>query len=178
MFFPNTSSARRLGAAFLLVLLVSLPLAAQFRPAVGIRQNTPRVHAFTNARIVVAPGRVVEKGTLVVRDGIIVGVGVTVPADARVWDLAGMTIYPGFIESQADIGMPKKPQQDQGKQADPRGGAKHWNDNVQASLRAEELFTPDPKAAEKLRSIGFTAALVVPQKGIFRGSSEIGRAHV
>src|SRR2546427_517597 len=42
---------------------------AQIKPAAGIRQNTPNVHAFINARIFVAPGRVIGKGTLVIRDG-------------------------------------------------------------------------------------------------------------
>jgi len=36
---------------------------------------TPRVHAITNARVVVAPGQVIERGTVVMRDGIIVAVG-------------------------------------------------------------------------------------------------------
>ena len=60
------------------VLLVSgltARLQAQVAPAVGIRQNTPAVHAFTNARIVTAPGKVIESGTLVIRDGIIERVG-------------------------------------------------------------------------------------------------------
>ncbi len=89
----------------------------QIKPPVGIRQNTPDVHAFTNARIVVAPGIIIEKGTLVVRDGIIVAVGkdVAVPADPRVWDMSGKTLYPGLIESYSDIGVPKKPQQNFGQ---------------------------------------------------------------
>ena len=64
------------------------------RPVAGLRDNTPKVHALTGARIVVAPGRIVEKGTVVVRDGVIEAVGdVNPPADARIWDLEGKTIY-------------------------------------------------------------------------------------
>ena len=83
---------------------------AQIKPAAGIRQNTPNVHAFINAKIVVGPGRVIGKGTLVIRNGTIsaIGAGIAVPADARVWDLSGMTIYPGFIDAYSDIGVPKK----------------------------------------------------------------------
>ena len=94
---------------FSLLLALYSQLFTQIAPAIGIRQNTPKVHAFTNAKIVVAPGKVIDKGTLVIRDGIIVAVGanVAVPEDARVWDANGMTIYPGLIDSYSDIGMPK-----------------------------------------------------------------------
>jgi len=43
---------------------------------------------------------VIEAGTVVIRNGLIQAVGkdTAVPADARVWDMKGMTIYAGFIE--------------------------------------------------------------------------------
>src|SRR5689334_22412879 len=89
--------------ALLILMCAALPAIGQINPAVGIRQNTPTIHAFTNAKIVTAPGAILEKGTLVIRNGVIVAVGasVPVPADARVWDMSGMTIYPGLIESYA-----------------------------------------------------------------------------
>jgi hypothetical protein len=61
----------------------------------GLRDNTPRWHAITGARIVVAPGKVIENGTLVMRDGRITAVGadVVVPTGARVWKLDGRSIY-------------------------------------------------------------------------------------
>jgi imidazolonepropionase-like amidohydrolase len=171
---------RRAALCALLVGIVAI-VDAQVKPPVGIRQNTPSVHAFTNARIVVSPGNVIERGTLVVRDGVITAVGksAAVPADARVWDMAGMTLYPGLIDGYSDIGMPKKPSggpggPDQQQPSAPEArGMKHWNGNILAAQRAEDLFAPDAKAAEKLRGMGFTTALVVPQKGIFRGSSAV-----
>ncbi len=91
----------------------SLLLAALARaqvttaPTEGLRENDPRVHALTNARIVTAPGKTIEKGTVVLRDGVIVEVGANVklPADARVWDLTGKTIYPGFIDAYSRVGI-------------------------------------------------------------------------
>jgi imidazolonepropionase-like amidohydrolase len=153
---------------------------AQIKPSIGIRQNTPSIHALTNARIVISPGHVVEKGTLVMRNGIITAVGanVSIPADARVWDVSGMTIYPGLIDSYSDVGVPKKPQpgqgqgQDQQKSAESKG-PKHWNSNVLASQHAEDMFAPDVKAAEKMRGMGFTTVFIVPQKGIFRGAGAL-----
>ena len=91
---------------FLSRLLASVALLTLFtqgwtqtRPVQGIRENTPRVHALVNARIVQAPGQVIEKGTVIIRDGTIeaIGVQVKIPEDARIWDYEGMTVYPGLI---------------------------------------------------------------------------------
>src|SRR5690606_8687527 len=38
--------------------------ASRTEPVTGLRENPPGVHAFTGARIVVAPGRVLENATL------------------------------------------------------------------------------------------------------------------
>src|SRR5215470_14835527 len=53
--------------------------------------DAPRVHAVTNARIVIGDGKVISKGTVVFRNGLITEVGehVTVPADAQVLDAPG-----------------------------------------------------------------------------------------
>src|SRR5581483_11014248 len=74
-------------------------------PAAGLRDGFHAAHAFTGARIVVAPDKVIERGTLVVRDGVILAVGADAepPADARVWRLEGRTIYPGFIDACAEL---------------------------------------------------------------------------
>ena len=73
----------------------------------GWAQAQP-THAFTNARIVPISGPVIEKGTLVVRDGKIVAVGasVPVPAGAETHDLAGKTIMPGLVDSHSHIASP------------------------------------------------------------------------
>src|SRR5678809_264660 len=69
--------------------------------APGARAATPRVHAIVGARIVTAPGQVIEHGTIVVRDGVITAVGADVqpPADARIWESDSLTVYPGLIDA-------------------------------------------------------------------------------
>lgn len=168
-----------------LVLTVGVAFVfAQTAPTVGLRDNTPAVHAFTNARIVVAPGKVIANGTLIVRNGVIEAVGdkVTPPADARVWDMKGLTLYAGLIEMSSDIGMPKPPTPQGGSpfsftsapsQPEKPKGAAHWNAKVFAEVEAAEEFVADPKAAEKLRSQGFALAVATPQRGIFRGSGAL-----
>src|SRR5574343_367650 len=74
----------------------------------GLRDNTPRWHALTEARLVLAPGKVVERGTVVLKDGQIVAAGadVAIPAGARVWKLPGRSIYAGFIDMASLAGVP------------------------------------------------------------------------
>ncbi len=159
-------------------------------PVQGLRENDPRVHALINARIVAAPGKVVEKGTVVLRDGVILdaGANVKVPADARVWDLAGKTIYPGFINAYSRVGLPETLQPEplrRGKDGDdpdakpkeipkePIKGTHAWNPGVTPERKASDVLKLDKKASRKLRELGFTSALVVPGRGIFRGASAL-----
>ena len=159
----------------LLVLLALVPgeawsqQATRTEPVVALRDNTPGVHAFTNARIVVAPGRVLTNATLVVRNGVIeaVGTGVDVPADARVWSLSGQTLYPGFIDAHADLELNAAPEGGR----DP--GPVHWNPQVRAYFSAAADLSDDAKRRSALRSVGFTTAHVVPQLGIFRGRTAV-----
>src|SRR5207244_10954354 len=68
-------------------------------PVVGLAQNTPAIYALTNVRIVPEPGKAIEKGTIVIRDGVIeaVSADAKTPAAARILDLAGRTVYAGRI---------------------------------------------------------------------------------
>ena len=90
----------RTGAALAIAsVIAALPLAAQ--------RVTPNAYAITNARIVPVSAPAIERGTIVIRDGLIVAVGasVAVPADARVVDGNGLTIYPGFIDAYGTLGL-------------------------------------------------------------------------
>ena len=154
-----------------LVTLLPAVLPAQTAPTVGLRDNPPGVHALTGARIVVSPGRVIERGTLVIRDGVIEAVGpnVQVPADARVWDLAGRTIYPGFIDPYAAVGMPtQRPPGDSIAR-----GAVYWSPQVRTWVSASGEIIADEDGVRRLRSQGFTTAMTVPRLGLFRGQTAI-----
>jgi len=155
-------------------------------PAVGIRDKTPRVHALTNARIVMAPGRVIESGTVVIRDGIIdaVGAKVAAPDGARIWDLEGHSVYAGFIDPMSDLGVPELP--DIVREDYPSypvelpAGPGYWNPRVRSNRRIADELAIDPHAAEGYRSIGYTTVLSSGQQGVFRGISalvNLGEVH-
>ena len=167
------------------LLLRATFMFAQTSPTEGIRDNTPKVHALVNARVVVAPGQILEKGAVIVRNGVIEAVGAALvpPADARVWDLNGLTIYPGLIETYSNLGLPKEERRPRGfgqaaaeppqQRAETPRGPDNWNKLVLPQNHAAELFVPNNEEAKKLRELGFTVALTAPTKGIFRGSSAL-----
>lgn len=157
-----------LGLALLLPGAASAQQATQTEPVEGIRANTTSYHALTGARVVTAPGQVLEGATVVVRDGIVqaVGTNVSPPAGARVWDLSGHTIYPGFIDAHADLGMDDVPE---GGDLGPT----HWNPQVRAWFSTTMNLTDDTDRRAALRSQGFGTALAVPKQGIFRGAATV-----
>jgi imidazolonepropionase-like amidohydrolase len=155
----------------LIILSVAAPAATQTTPIEGLRDRPPGVHALTGATVVTAPGRVVEGATVVVRDGVIEAVGprVAVPADARVWDLTGRTLYPGFIDAYTDVGMRAELPEEE----DATGrGAVYWSPQVRSFVDAvAELARDDDARPATLRSQGFAVAMTVPRIGMFRGQA-------
>ena len=68
-----------------------------------------RAYAITNATIVQGPGRKIEKGTVVMKDGLItaVGAGVVIPPEAIVIKADSMFVYAGFIDGLSRTGVTK-----------------------------------------------------------------------
>ena len=96
--------------SFCLMFAIVSANADETTPAYGIRSKDPSITAFTNATIQISPVQVIEKGTLVIRNGLIESVGqnAKIPADATVIDLAGKFIYPGFIDPFTEYGLAKE----------------------------------------------------------------------
>jgi imidazolonepropionase-like amidohydrolase len=145
--------------------------------------RTHGVHALVGARVVSRPGLEWESATIVIRDGVIEAVGpeVPVPPDARRWDARGQTIYAGLIEpyyvldpreaSGDDAHGSDRAHGDFGGQG--AGGARHTNPKVRPERAVVDELSLDRERLAELRGAGFTAALVVPGRGIFRGQSAL-----
>lgn len=128
------------------------------------------VHALVDARVVTRPGVVLPRATVVIRDGVIEAVGaVSVPEDARVWDLSGRTIYPGLIEPYRLL----DPSPESEGAAAAQAGARNPNPKVRAARDVSREAGLSDDARKALRAAGFTAALCVPERGIFRGQSAL-----
>ncbi len=157
-----------LGFAAVLVTGAGAQQATRTQPVQGMRDNGTGYHALVGARVVTGPGQVLDDATIVIRDGLVqaVGRGMEAPAGARVWDLDGLTVYPGFIDAHADLDM----------DAVPEGGdigPTHWNPQVRAWFSTTRNLADDEDRRAALRSQGFGTALVVPKEGIFRGTASV-----
>lgn len=150
--------------------------------AIGSFMTTPagaQAYAVKNARIVTVSGETLNNGTVVVRDGLIVavGTGVSIPADATVFDGTGTTVYPGFIDALTSLGVASAPARPTGRSSGASGDADDSNSNFPAGLRPEDMIVAELKAGEdqfeKNRAAGFTTALTTGRTGIFSGRSAV-----
>jgi imidazolonepropionase-like amidohydrolase len=147
-------------------------------------QTRTDVYAITGARIVTVSGASIERGTIVVRDGLIeaVGAGVNAPADARVLDGAGLTVYPGFFDALTSLGIqsPQRPPA-VGQGGTPAAAAAQAtapsNSNYPAGMQPEITAFDQLKAGdaqfEAIRNAGFTTVLTVPRDGVWNGQSAV-----
>jgi imidazolonepropionase-like amidohydrolase len=155
-------------------------------------QRAPR-YAITNAKIVTAAGPAIEKGTVVMRDGVIEDVGplVAAPSDAVIVEGSGLVVYPGLIDMsnpslvEAPASGPAAPAPAQGGRG--RGAAVATPDSITWADQEREARTrflhPDVDAAalvdfegddvRRLAAAGVTSALAVPSQGIIRGQSAL-----
>lgn len=154
------------------------------------QQASAQSYAITNARIVTVSGTTIEKGTVVVRDGLIeaVGANATAPADAQVFDGTGLTVYPGFVDALTNLGLQARTPTPAGPGGGGGGGqaaaaaaaaasANQSNSNYPAGLRPEDMTLDDVRAGEAQfetnRNAGFTTVLTVGRTGIFNGHSAL-----
>jgi imidazolonepropionase-like amidohydrolase len=172
----------RLLVASCLLLLVVNPLHAQ-RSAID-------TYAITNARIITVSGPVIERGTVVIRNGLIAAAGanVSAPSDARVIDGAGLTVYPGLIDSYTNLALPEaaaSPVPGGGGggggffllQQQQRPAVSGPNSTQPAGLQpevmVEDVIRPGGNEIESWRSAGVTTALTLPRSGIWMGQSAL-----
>lgn len=154
------------------ILFHSIGVNAQSDPT-G-KSAATRTYAITNATIVQAPGKVMEAGTIVIKNGLIstVGKSVTIPDDAEVIDGTDMFVYPGFIDGMSYTAA-KRPE---------------------PMARPDNLFTPNPpndyagitpehtvisqvdigeKSISAMRKLGFTISHTVPYGRMLPGSGAL-----
>ena len=176
--------------------LVASSVASDILPP-GYRPLPLGVHALVGGRVVVKPGEVLEGGTVIIRDGFIKTVGkeVAVPADARVWDMKGTTIYAGFIDAYLVVTGTNAPATSATvgpgwADSLTSGGVKFYGapgvqtdmgnpgpgeavSRITPEYRAVRDYSPREKTLAPLRALGFTAGVIVPPRGIIRGTSAL-----
>src|SRR5688572_492146 len=138
--------------------------------------------ALTNARIETVTRGVIERGTIVIRDGLIEAVGADVrpPADARIVDLAGKRVYPGIIDLTSTLGLASAPPAGggpggggQGAGAPQSSSATVRNVGLEPGRVIANELRPSASDVRAARDAGITTVLVAPSRGAFRGLSAL-----
>jgi hypothetical protein len=149
--------------------------------------ETPSVVAIRNARVVTVSGPILDRATVVVRDGLIEAVGqdISPPPGSWIIEGQGLTVYPGLIDALSTWGIPQStttvvrtgaqgPSPAPGVAVTPppargpedRPSTTSW-------LTAADLIQPSDRRIEMFRSAGFTTAVTFPTRGIFAGQGSV-----
>lgn len=142
--------------------------------------------AIVNARIVPAPGQLIERGTILIEKGRITAVGTDVQLPPQVERISadGLTVYPGFIDATTNAGItaqepaPDERARVEDEDPDVRDGPQSATVQAYRRLmhphwRTEDNYSTKAAKLDDARKAGFTAALVAPPVAIFSGRSAV-----
>jgi len=187
------SCVRRRTAAFRMRANLGL-LAVGLLPillagALQAQRPTPPPHlAIQNARIVTGSGQTIDRGTIVIENGLITAVGsnARVPEGAWVIDGEGLTVYPGLIDAMSAVALPSSMRAAPGRGRGAGGGAAQagqeeapysWGPEDRPAtytwMSAADDLNMEDDAIETWRNAGFTSVVATPERGIFPGQSAV-----
>ncbi|MCL2916930.1 amidohydrolase family protein [Shewanella litorisediminis] len=158
--------------AMLLIGLTLFPIGSHAKTLLT-SDPTPLI-ALQGAKLHLAPGQTLEKGTLLIEGNRIKGVltGNDIPAGARIVEMAGLDIYPGFIDPFTQYGISfEYPTETKSTPVYEikRIGGNAANGAVHAEKQWAHFFAPDKDAASSWINNGFTSVQSAKLDGIFRG---------
>ena len=134
----------------LLLLILSTPAFTQDKPI-----------ALKGGKILTVSHGVIENGTIVMQGGKITAVGaassVNVPGDAQVIDVAGMTIYPGLIDSETQLGLTEISAENM------TNDLVELSDEIMPHMHTAEAFHAESALIPVARMNGITNAVVAPE---------------
>ena len=167
--WPSTAV---LVALFLASIPSSTALAQRDAPDIPV---VTKAVALEGVRIVQSPGRVIENGTVLIRNGLIEAVGenVDVPYDAERIAPDSMTVYAGFIDGLSSTGVPQPKEEEDLPPVPDRGNPPDDRAGIQPQRDVRSLLSADQKSIENLRKLGFGAAHVVPIGRMLPGSGAV-----
>lgn len=162
----------------LIIFLFSIVIYSQeyFPNNTGVKTKANTTIAFTNATIYVTPSQIINKGTLLIKDGKVLNVGsaITIPKGAEIINLNGKYIYPSFIDVYASFGISKPKRKPNSRNSKPQYDAQrkgyYWNDHIRPDTNPINIFKFDDSKAKELLKAGFGVVNTHLQDGIVRGN--------
>jgi len=147
-----------------LLFFAGLPLRSE--------QDLHRVWAVKDARIVTLSGPPIEKGNLIIRDGLIeaVGANIPIPKDAEVIDGAKLAVYPGLMDALGQS-LLKFPEEKLDMARIRAGDFTDKDRGITPGLAALDYVSLGKAVFEKYHKLGFVAGHVMPDRGVFTGRS-------
>jgi len=149
-------------------------LALIFLSAASLRSEADlhRVWAVKDARIITLSGPPIEKGNLVIRDGLIeaAGANIPIPKDAEVIDGSKLTVYPGLMDALGQS-LLKFPEEKLDMARIRAGDFTDKDRGITPGLAAFEYVNLGKAVFEKYHKLGFVAGHVMPDRGVFTGRS-------
>ena len=149
-------------ASLFAIVTVSISAAAGFAqsaPVVDMAAPAPVV-AITGGKLLTITHGVIENGTVVLSGGKITAVGtaesVKVPAGAQVVDAKGMTVYPGLIDAETNLGLSEIAADDASNDL------AETSDEVFPNMHVYDAFHAETEHIPITRLNGITNAIVAP----------------
>lgn len=129
---------------------ILFPFAIGDRTGVGDAEQASQRKVFKAANVLVAPGKSIPRGVIIVENGKIVAVGTDlgVPAGAEVRDFGNATIAPGLIDAHTDFGADKD--------------ITDTTFAMTPAVRAIDAFRPRLRSAQNAVKAGITCIALAP----------------
>lgn len=140
------------------------------------RANNPvtKCYAFKNVKIFQSPTKIIEKGNIIIRNGLITSVGANaqIPNDAHVIEGDSLIAYAGFVDGLTNSIFTKKEEKDLPKIPRP-GDPPNDRAGIQPERDVTTMLNINEAAIDSLRMNGFLLARVVPQGKMLPGNAAI-----
>ncbi len=138
--------------------------------ATGALHAGAQTVAITGARVHPVSGPMIENGTVLMRDGLIVAVGtnVAIPADAQRIDATGKVVTPGLVNAATQLGLVEI-----GAVRSTREGQARGNEGIAAAFRPWEGLNPTSVLISPARNAGVTTVVIAPSGGLIAGQAGV-----
>ena len=142
--------------------------------AIEASAEGPGAFVLKDARIVRVSGPTIQRGTVLIHDGLIEAVDESVPTPTGAWviDAQGMTVYPGLIDALSTWGIPANGNARGGEGQPPAKGPEDRPLNTSWAKAADQIV-PTDRNIQTVRDGGFTTAVSFPRGNIFCGQGSV-----